>query len=644
MLPPFWRNQYSKSNLGAVLLGLCLSINSFSQTEPLQTPEKVEYPGIIQTFEKLIQIDVEKFDKRSDFLVKNSKTFEGSASVTSLDLEPDFLNSVILHSDPGYIKLASAEKCRFYDTILTDLLRSKEGKIRNIFVTFLNKNSERQSALISRKDFLNKVVSIECPETQKLINEFQIKTLSSTLNSINFDIPNSKTQCEDVYSGWLNNSRTPYLCQIHEYLKDARLGTGDSGDLQQRRAITKVIDQKMNTVQKEYIRNLCENLDSEELFCQEFLNASFWNKIANGFENKIYIEDICKLAINSQILSDSQIKECLSRVRKENDLCLYSGGTSRGLQPQMNCDSLSLALNHSSLHSNYRDCPSNSDQLAITNVSRILLNYSKEAPKDFEGACSSVSAGEFIAFNQRFDNEETWKLQACFMDPGLQREICHKTFFGNYNNRPEAYPNVVTEIIKKVKRTDNSLRCRMVESEQYNPLLLDFKIGCFIVYEKNNCFISECKHKIIYNEQTLNLVTIKNRATVDYFPNSMEGERFSQQFLLTRDFKKSGRNLSNLTSISNFFKKNKTGIIHGIGCAEDLLPSFFKSRNLNQCSPLPFIIDGMIKQNDKTVFITRTAVDSIVAPRFISWSNIYSGVKSYQLLQPLKQWTIYGLD
>jgi hypothetical protein len=131
---------------------------------------------------------------------------------------------------------------------------------------------------------------------------------------------------------------------------------------------------------------------------------------------------------------------------------------------------------------------------------------------------------------------------------------------------------------------------------------------------------------------------------IDYFPTAVKDERFSQHYLLTRDFKQSGKSLNNLSGITKFFKSSNKGIIHGVGCAEFLLPTFFKLRSINQCTPLPFIIDGMIKEVDKTVFTTRTAVDSLQAPRLISWSSIYSGVKSYQQLHPLKMWTMYGLD
>jgi hypothetical protein len=129
-----------------------------------------------------------------------------------------------------------------------------------------------------------------------------------------------------------------------------------------------------------------------------------------------------------------------------------------------------------------------------------------------------------------------------------------------------------------------------------------------------------------------------------YFPLNVREERFSQQYILTHDFKKNGRIMNNLSAMKNYFKKNKSGLIHGIGCAEDLLPTFFKTQMLNQCTPLPFLINGLIIDKDKVVFVTRSAADSVQAPRLMSWSTIFSGVKSYQRHHPLKLWTMYALD
>src|SRR5690606_13996261 len=135
----------------------------------------------------------------------------------------------------------------------------------------------------------------------------------------------------------------------------------------------------------------------------------------------------------------------------------------------------------------------------------------------------------------------------------------------------------------------------------------------------------ECKHKIIYNDRPIDLITIKGRANIPYYPLTVREERFSQNYLLTHDFKKNGRKMINLSSIQKFFKKKKSGIVHGIGCAEDLLPGFFKAQTINQCTPLPFIISGILNEKDNVVFVTRTAVDSLQAPRLISWSSILSG-------------------
>ncbi len=644
MLPLFWRNQLSKKTISMTLLGSCFSFIAAAQSTPLDTPSSVAYPGILQTFEKIIQIDLTKFRNRTEYLTRNGKVFTEANKVTELELEPDFLNSVILHSDPGYLKLASINRCRFYDTILTDLLKSAEGKIRNILITFVNPNGQAEAAIISKKDFLNKVVTQQCPETNELISQFQVKSLDETLKNTLFEIPSGRDQCRNIHLNWLNNSKTPYFCQIHEYIKEARAGEGDPKDLTQRRAVASVLDKKLSLIQKDYLGNLCSNLDNEALFCDEFLNVSFWSKLAAGYESPIYATDICQKVMNAPKLSTPQLKQCLARLRKENDLCLYTQGMSPGLSPQMECDSLSQALNHSTLRSNYQDCPGTSDQFTVTNMARLLLNISKGEIKSSSGPCSAISAGETLLFNQKFDNEENWDLEACYDNKLLGREVCAKTFMGSYGDHPFSYTNVVAKILRDTRGADQSLVCNMVSSENYNPLLLQFKSGCHIIFEKDQCFTSQCKHKILYNNRPIDFINIKSRLSLNYFPLTVREERFSQHYLLTKDFKQKAAALMNLSSIKAFYQKSKSGIIYGIGCSEDILPSFFKTQGLNQCTPIPFIIDGIVKDGEQVAFVTRTAADSLQAPRMISWSNLYSAVKTYQRLHPLKLWTLYGLD
>ncbi len=643
MLPLFSPNQFY-NKWGTALLGLCLSLNTFSQTAPLTPTPSVEYPGILDSLEKLIQIDNTKLNKKNELLIKANKTLQNTNGLSSIDLDPDFLNSVILHSSPAYVKLASGNRCLFFHALINDLLRGPEGKIKNILITFQNKNQQYDSALMTKKDFINSVVSTECPESSSLIDQFQIKNLDKTISSANFDHPTSQEQCHSNFGEWLTNSKTAYFCKLHEFMKEAIAGQGEPSDLPQRMAITKILEKKLSPPQKDYLETLCDSLDHEENFCQDFLNVSFWSKIAIGAENKIFAEDICSQVMGTKTLTQDQLKQCLAKMRKENDLCLYPSGRSQGLTPMPQCDNLATALNYSSLRSDYRDCPVSSDQQIITNMGRILLNISKESVQPVSGACSTISTGVTFEFNKRFNNDEGWKLEACYEDALAEKEVCQKIFYGSYGDQSASITHTVADILRKTRGADQTLKCKMVDSEDYNPILLEFKSGCYIIYDRSKCFISQCKTKIIYNDRTIDHIKIKNRVAIDYFPTSIANERFSQHYLLTRDYRQNGRSLNSLIGINSFFKKSKKGIIHGVGCAEDLLPSFFKNQAFNQCSPLPFIIDGMIRENDKTVFVTRTALDSLQAPRLINWSLVFSAVKSYQRIHPLRLWTLYGLD
>jgi hypothetical protein len=542
------------------------------------------------------------------------------------------------------VKLASGSRCLFFHALINDLLKGHEGKIKNIIITYQNKNQQFESGILSKKDFMNNVVASECPESAALIDQFQIKNLDKTIASANFEQPTGKEQCHIAFGDWLTNSKTPYFCKLHEFIKEVKTGLGDPSDLAQRTAISKILEKKLSPPQQDYLETLCESLDHEENFCQDFLNVSFWTKVAIGSENKIYAEDICSQVMGTNNLSPDQLKQCLSKMRKENDLCLYPAGRSQGLTPMPQCDTLATALNYSSMRSDYRDCPVSSDQQIITNMGRILLNISKEPLAPVTGPCSAISTGVTFEFNKRFNNDEGWKLEACYDDAIAEKEVCQKIFYGSYGNQPESLTNVVADILKNTRGADQSVKCKMVDSEDYNSILLEFKSGCYIVFDRSKCFVSQCKTKIIYNDRIINHIKLKNRVAIDYFPSSISNERFSQHYLLTRDYRQNGRSLNSLIGINGFFKKSKKGIIHGVGCAEDLLPSFFKTQAFNQCSPLPFIIDGMIRENDKTIFVTRTALDSLQAPRLINWSLVFSAVKSYQRIHPLRLWTLYGLD
>lgn len=614
----------------------------FAQDLPLSAPSNTNYPGIIETLERLIQIDNQRIKKRSDLLIKNGKVFLRSSSISNLELEPDYLNSIILHSDSGNLHLASKSKCRFYEAILTDLLKNSDGKIKNIQMTYTDK-SERVSSIIGKRDFLKQVVLKDCPETIKNLEAYQLKNLTKTLSKVKFPLPTNKDQCKKIHKDWIDSSETIFLCQIHEYLKDSNSGNLNQTELKQRRSITEFLDKKLTPKQKDYLGNLCKNLDEEELFCEEFLNLSFWTKIARGDGDKIYMEDFCTKIFNTKNLSSGQYLACSEKLKNEKDLCLYHSENS-GLRPLPDCDQISTALNYSSLNANYRDCPGNSDQMTVTNISRIISHFSSDNQNLTQGNCSGKSAYTTFNFLKNYGNEESWKIEACYRLKNSENDKCLKTFFGKYENNFSSYPHVVAKILSETEGVDKAINCEMVDSTIFNPLLLKFRSGCFIVYNKDQCNISSCDHKILLNDKTINYIQVKNSLNLSYFSPTIRDEKFSLNYLITTDFKKKSSQINNISALSHYFKKNRNGIIHGIACAEEILPSFFKSQFLNQCTVLPFIVNGIIKEKDKFMLIVRTSADTLQAPRLINWGYLFAGVRAYQRQHPLKQWTMYALD
>ncbi len=113
---------------------------------------------------------------------------------------------------------------------------------------------------------------------------------------------------------------------------------------------------------------------------------------------------------------------------------------------------------------------------------------------------------------------------------------------------------------------------------------------------------------------------------------------------MLREVKKlQSRPIKNLTDLTFYLDKINGSIIHGVGCAEDLLPEYFSRFTLNACRPLPFIIDGHVMKNKTTFLVFRSAIEDIHTPRLISWANVFSAVSAYQQLQPLNIWTLNGL-
>jgi hypothetical protein len=643
------QNPFYKILLGVAILWP-LPVFTQSIVDPLTIPQSTKYPGIYESFEKIIQFDDLRFESKLKQITDSKRSLKDIKDIKSIDIDPDYMNSIMLNSKSSYLKIAGKDKCSFYNTIHADLLRTKQGKIEQIFIQYQDKNNQNQTALLPKKDFLEKVIFETCPKTKETIDKFQIKTIDNTIRQTDFNIPSSKEGCETLYLKWLEDPKTPYWCQIHELIDEVTSGTAQSeGDFKQRRAseartsVAKIIKSKLRDTQQDFLRNFCTNADNQQLFCSEFFSTNFFAKIIEGAKPDLYIKDICQQQLAKSNWSGAVVRECVQLLNKTPEACQWGSIEKSGLSPRPRCDHLSTALNFSSLLVDYEDCPRYSDQQGLTSFARLIKHFENPTLKEFQGFCSAVSAGIFYGFNKKYNNEDIWQSSVCYFDRVEEKEKCLPTFFGVYGDLEISITNTVKEVLFRTRGAGRDTQCKLVLNKDFNPNLLEYKFGCFVVINENNCGIGQCDHRIFFNEKELKDIKFKPMLPFEYFATNLTNEKYSQNYVIQKDAKKKSKVINSVTGLKQFFKDHPTGLVHGIGCAEDLLPGFFKKYNFNQCSPLPFIVDGMISNGDRISLITRTGADNIHAPRLVSWSSIFSATKTYQFHHPVRQWTLYGL-
>ena len=154
---------------------------------------------------------------------------------------------------------------------------------------------------------------------------------------------------------------------------------------------------------------------------------------------------------------------------------------------------------------------------------------------------------------------------------------------------------------------------------------------------------------LIVLHSTVMWVLFFTQFTVDYklqfnlFPISYIAENKSLKSQFEKIKKKTFKPVKNTTILKSIFNKEKNAIVLGMGCIEELLPSFFKRNTLNQCHPTSFIIDNIMEEDGLFATHIRTSLDHIHAPRVIPWSRVFNSVRNYQNIHPLRSWELYAI-
>ncbi len=650
----FWRKQYS-SFLLALLLFTSVNFFIFCQEKELekQSFDMQGFEGIVFSLEQLIE------KNRSDYqTISNSKPLISLEGVTNLVLTPEFINSIVLFSPPQYIHLINNNECLFYSLLDHGLLFSLENNPTMLPVIWDDNKKTGQIGTISKFLFFEYIYSKKCFANKEIATIFNSTNIATTIEKMNFTIPQKSSECDNIFKGWYGNPYLPGICKVPEIINNSikyqeLLLTVDkkkSELVQYYSTYIKHGQELINNItifKRSYIENLCSNLDHQEKFCSFYLSDDAWRKVTDGGYPRYMMEYRCKIILKKDKLSDEDLFNCRSMMLKDDYLCSQNGISQfPALVPGPKCQDVSKALTKGQLATDYQDCPGKVDNDSITNINRIILNFtplkSVSSPESCDGEMQTNFANLLVGTNKSLD-ESDWPMKMCYPNPVTKEKVCHAYIPGNDNFSNLSEIAVVGKIMQKLKGADPGQKCTYLSSLDYRPLLLEYRHGCFIVFDVNKCTALHCNKKIYYNQKEIKEIKYSGQHQIEYLPTSFINTGKTIFKIMEKPLRVENKSLKNLTEITFFLDQFKKRIIHGVGCLEDLLPTFYKKKALNQCQPIPFIIDGYLLENSNTYMVTRTAIDNVHSPRLILWNNVYNALANYKLIHPVSLWPLYGL-
>lgn len=621
--PLFSLNLYCKIVILAGLTTFCGK--TFSQDQ--------DNPGIIESLERLLEVHRKQYDQEKTKIQSNLNAPTDISDLKDVQIDPQFMRSLIFHSDDKFLRLAQKDECKFLSVLENNLLKTADGDVEKVFITYKNKENKIESASILKNDFFDQIYKKKCLNNREFSTLFNESNFSKTIEGIKFSIPKNSKECENIHKEWLDNSFTPYLCRVQQTIKKSKS-----------QKQIELYKEKIPAMQRTYLDNLCNNLTSPALFCENYLKRDVWNKVVNGEMPKYKMSFKCQNLLGKDETTNGDLKNCAAKLVSEPSICETKGNRNFPSDfPLQNCNTISDSLNKSKLITNYHDCPGNVDNEAITNVHRIVNHFAPRNIVTNKETCAGEAEYTFARLNFDIKHESGWPLQICFLNHVLEKEDCVPYIPGSREDEPLSEDQLIAKIVYQQKGAPPKTKCRIVDSKTYSPVRSEFKYGCFIVYDPDNCTTLSCDKKVIWEEKVQPDIKFSGKPIFDYFPTAFMNERYAFSSMIDEVKGTQGRAIKNLTDMKFFLDQITNGIIHGVGCVEDLIPEEFQRTAMNQCHPMPFIVDGYVLKSTETWIVLRTAIDDLHSPRLVLWPNIFNSVSAYRELHPLNTWTLYGI-
>ncbi|MDO9182396.1 MAG: hypothetical protein Q7U04_08295, partial [Bacteriovorax sp.] len=308
--PLFLLNQFYKF-IGFVLIAICLG--SFTTKAFAE-----DSPGIVESLERLLDVHRKQYQQNKNKLQSNLQVLSTIGDLKDTKFDSQFIRSIIFHSDEKYLKLAQKDECKFLSVLESNLLKTAEGDINSVLLTFYSKDKKLESVAIPKNDYFEQIYKSKCLNNREFSVLFSQDNFQKTIEGIKFSVPKNSAECETIHKEWLDNSFTPYLCQIQQILrksKDPKLAD--------------LYKEKIPTNKKIYLDNLCNNINSSKKFCENYLKNDVWSKVINGEAPTYKLSYKCQnLLGKNENLSNADMANCAAKLISTPSICETKGASN----------------------------------------------------------------------------------------------------------------------------------------------------------------------------------------------------------------------------------------------------------------------------------------------------------------------------
>jgi len=634
------QNLFSKYISSKLLPALLLCGQVFS----VQAQESKK--GIIESLQELVKINQAKVQKLETQIKGQTEVISSLNELQEVKINPITMRNILFYSDSKFTSLIDQDECRFLMLLETGLLKESSQQLNTLVVDYLDDKKQPKSAIVTLKDFLEFKYKKSCTTNRDIKELYNATSWKKTYDSMPFVAPKNIETCKSTLNKSISNPHFPYILSIGKVLNDFETGSKSSQSQLNRSSdiasLYKTVTDSLDFFNLNYLRNLYKNFDDVNEFCKPYIAEDAWTKSLNGELPLYVLKRRCELIANRSDWDTSLLTKCSQSLNKKPELCSKGDSKGQSLFPSNSCNTISDALQSSRLFNDYFDCPSNVDNLSLINSARVI-NHLNKIPFKNSGMCSSLT---FLNLYELFDKakqSDLWRFKICYNDRADNSKICLPYIPGTLPDSQLEEGKVLALAMSKVNGTPESAHCKIVDKTKYNPSLLEYSVGCFVVTDINLCTPNNCDREIFFDKKPVTNVTYEGDLSFDYFPNDFINEQYSLVSMITESMKKKGKVIRSLTDLENYFKDFNDAIIHGVGCGEDLYPEFFKKTMLNQCMPIPFIIDGIKMHQGQKKIIFHASIDQLQSPRMLAWNLVFNAVSNFKLIHPLNTWTMYGI-